>query len=336
MVKSTTAPPPSSPVLPGHAHQLLRGLRLQQLQLVRMAGQGANFREMADALHVTQPAITKMARELERTLGAPVFERSSAGVRLGRFGQALLPQVQRALAHLDQLAEDLPGHREGEGAALRIGSPSFTAAALLARPVARWLGASPGARVVMSDGVSAELLTRLHTGELDAVIGSVDEASSSDVELRQLRFEALYDDAVSFVTSADTPGLQGLVGLADLCRYPWVLPPRNSQVWMALRREFTLAGHAWPRGVVEASSIPAIGAILRHAPGTVGAARADAGRYLARHQGLRLLAVQPAITLPRVGIVRLRRAPPDPALDELLALVRDEVGQMFGQGLAGT
>lgn len=323
MVKSTSEPLPLSSVL--------RGLRLQQLQLVRMAGHGANFREMADALHVTQPAITKMARELERTLGAPVFDRSSAGVRLSRFGQAVLSQVQRSLAHLDQLAEDLPSHREGEGAALRIGSPSFTAAALLARPVARWLNASPGGRVVMSDGVSAQLLARLHTGELDAVVGSVDEASSSDDELRALRFEALYDDAVTFVTSADTPGLQGPVDLAELCRLPWVLPPRNSQVWMALRREFALAGHGWPRGVVESSSIPAIGAILRHAPGTVGAARADAGRHLARYQGLRLLQATPAIALPRVGIVRLNRAPADAALDSLLALVRDEAAQMFGE-----
>lgn len=322
MVKSSSPPPPFP--------SLLRGLRLPQLQLVRMAGSGANFREMADALHVTQPAITKMARELERSLGAPVFERSATGVRLSRFGQAVLSQVQRSLAHLDQLAEDLPSHREGAGAALRIGSPSFTAAALLARPVAQWLGLTPGGRVVMSDGVSAQLLAMLHAGELDAVIGSLDDGASSDDELQQLRFEALYDDSVSFVTSADTPGLDGPVGLAELCRLPWVLPPRNSQVWMALRRELTLAGHALPHGVVEASSIPAIGAILRHAPGTVGAMRADAGRYLARHHGLRLLPVAPALALPRVGIVRLRSSAHDASLEALLTIVRHEVQQMFG------
>src|SRR6218665_1624588 len=101
---------------------LLRGLRLPQLQLVRMAGAGANFRKMAEALHVTQPAITKMARELERTLGAPLFERGATGVRLSRFGLAVLSQVQRSLAHLEQLVDDLPSHREGSGAALRIGS----------------------------------------------------------------------------------------------------------------------------------------------------------------------------------------------------------------------
>jgi LysR family transcriptional regulator, regulator of abg operon len=321
MVKSASSPTP----IPA----LLRGLRLPQLQLVRMAGSGANFREMADALNVTQPAITKMARELERALGAPVFERSAAGVRLNRFGQAVLSQVQRSLAHLDQLAEDLPSHREGAGAAVRIGSPSFTAAALLARPVARWLASTPGGRAVMSDGVSTQLLAMLRVGELDAVIGSLDDGASDD-ELQQLHFEALYDDTITFVTSADTPGLEGPVDLAELCRLPWILPPRNSQVWMALRRELTLAGHALPHGVVEASSIPAIGAILGHAPGTVGAARADAGRYLARHHGLRLLQVVPNVPLPRVGILRLRSAAREASLEALLENVRAEVRQMFG------
>lgn len=324
MVKSTSAAPGLRPF-----PSLLRGLRLPQLQLVRMAGAGANFREMADALHVTQPAITKMARELERTLGAPVFERNASGVRLSAFGQAVLSQVQRALAHLDQLADDLPSHREGAGAALRVGSPSFTAAALLARPVAQWLGATPGGRVIMSDGVSAQLLAPLLAGEIDAVVGSVDDGACSDDELQQLHFEPLYDDAITFVTSADTPGLAGPVPLAELCRLPWVMPPRNSQVWMALRRELTLSGHGLPHGVVESSSIPAIGTILRHAPGTVGALRADAGRYLAHHQGLRLLRVATAVALPRVGIVRLRTAAPDAALEALLALVRTEVQQMF-------
>src|SRR6218665_2294270 len=269
------------------------------------------------------------ARELERTLGAPLFERGATGVRLSRFGLAVLSQVQRSLAHLEQLVDDLPSHREGSGAALRIGSPSFTAAALLARPVAQWLGCTPAGRVIMSDGVSAQLLSMLHAGELDVVIGSLDDGSCSDHELQQLRFESLYEDAITFVTGADTPGLEGPLDLADLCRLPWVLPPRNSLVWMTLRRELTLHGHGLPHGVVEASSIPAIGTILHHAAGTVGALRADAGRYLIHHHGLRMLEVVPSISLPRVGIMRLRSAPPEASLDALLAMVRTEVLRMF-------
>lgn len=303
---------------------LLRRLRLPQLQLVRMAGDGANFRSMALALGVTQPAITKMAHELEQALGARVFERGSGGMRLtAPFGHSVLAHARRALAALDQLADDLPHYRDAGTPALRIGSPAFTAAVLLGGPVAQWIQRTPGARVLMSDGVSPQLLALLKAGELDCVVGSLDD--SDDADLAALRFEPLYDDHVMFVTHARTPGLAKLTRLAQLQALPWVLPPRASQVWTALRREFSAGGHHLPQGVVETSSIPAIGAILRQAPGVVGALRADAGRYLVRNFGLKALRIRPRIALPRVGIVRLRSAEASPALDALLQLVRAEV-----------
>ncbi len=309
--------------------RLVRRLRLRQLLLVRMVGKGANFREIAQALSVTQPAVTKMAQELERTLGEAVFERGPTGMHLSVFGHAVFDHVQRAMAALDQLEEDLPSYREGAAPALRLGSPSFTAAVLLARPVAQWLQRTPGARVLMSDGVSAQLLAALRAGDLDCVIGSIDEDSTSDADLAQFRFEALYEDRVTFVTHPDTPAHARLTRLGQLADLPWVLPPRSSQVWSALRHEFTAGGHALPLGVVESSSIPAIGAILRQAPGTVGALRADAGRYMVRNFGLRALRIKPDIGLPKVGIVRLRTASTSAPLEALLTLVRSEVRQMW-------
>jgi len=308
---------------------LVRRLRLPQLLLVRMAGNGDNFRAMAEALHVTQPAITKMAHELESALGAKVFDRNASGVRLTPFGHAVLGHAQRVLATLDQLEQDLPRYREGAAPALRIGSPSFTAAVLLARPVAQWLQQSPGVRVLMRDGVGADLLAALLAGELDCVIGSVDEGGASDADLAQLHFEPLYDDHVAFVTHADTPRRDRLRKLGHLLDLPWVMPPRTSQVWMVLRRDFTTAGLSLPPGMVEASSIPALGAILAHAPGTIGALRVDAARYLTRHFDLRMLAIKPVIALPQVGILRLRSAPRSETLEAWLALVRAEVGLLF-------
>lgn len=321
MVNTRSASPRQTP--------LVRRLRLPQLLLVCMAGDGHNFRAVADALHVTQPAVTKMAHELERALGATVFDRSGSDTRLTPFGQAVRTHAQRALAALDQLEQDLPRYREGVAPALRVGSPSFTAAVLLARPVAQWLQQLPGVRVSMRDGVSAELLAALLAGELDCVIGSLDDGAASDAGLEQLQFEPLYDDHVAFVTHADTRGRNGLRTLGHLTALPWVMPPRTSQVWMALRGEFTTAGQHLPRGMVEASSIPAIGAILSHAPGTIGAMRADVARYLTRHFNLRLLDIRPAVALPQVGILRLRTAPRAEPLETLLALVRAEVQTLF-------
>ena len=104
-----------NPLLPlATVAPLLRRLRLSQLHMVRMAGQGANFRDMAQALHVTQPAMGPSAQELERVLGAPVFGRG-CGRRAtdGGVGLAVHTHARRALAALDQLEDDLPRYRDG-------------------------------------------------------------------------------------------------------------------------------------------------------------------------------------------------------------------------------
>jgi len=309
---------------------LLRRLRLPQLHMVRMAGAGAHFRDMAMALHVTQPAVTKMAQEMERALGKAVFERGPSGVRLSTFGLTVLPHAQRALAALDQLEEELPRYREGEHPALRIGSPSFTAAVLLARPVAHWLQQNRGARATMSDGVSAQLLAELQRGNLDCVVGSFDESHMSDQELAQLHFEPLYEDHVTFVMHPDAPGIKRLTSLEQLLALRWVTPPRDSQVWKVLRQAFTSEGLALPTGSLESSSVQAIGAILGEAIGMVGAMRVDAGRYLVRNFGLKALPVTPVIRLPQIGILRLRSTQGSCALDDLLGLVRAEAAMLIG------
>lgn len=314
----------------GKVSSLVRRLRLPQLQMVRMAGEGANFRDMAEALHVTQPAITKMAQELEKVLGAGVFERGIGGRRLSGFGLSVLPHAQRALAALEQLHEALPHYRGGGQPALRLGSPSFTAAVLLARPVARWLRQTPGARVLMSDGVSTQLMAALQAGDLDCIVGSFDERSASAGHLTQLHFERLYDDHVTFVMHPDTPDLNRLKHLKQLLTLPWVLPLSDSQVWKVLRQSFTAAGLVLPTGVLETSSVQAIGTILSESPGTVGAMRADAGRYLVRHFGLVALPIAPIIRLPQIGILRLQTSQASPALESLLDTVRAEVSALIG------
>ncbi|MFI6941335.1 LysR family transcriptional regulator [Streptomyces sp. NPDC050418] len=57
-----------------------------------------HFTRAAERLYVSQPALSKQIRALERQLGAPLFERDRHGVRLTGVGEALLPQARQVLA----------------------------------------------------------------------------------------------------------------------------------------------------------------------------------------------------------------------------------------------
>jgi DNA-binding transcriptional LysR family regulator len=68
------------------------------LAIVRYGG----YHRAADALHLTQPAISRHMRRLEEQLGAPLFERRGRGVELTAFGERAATEMSDVLAAHDQ------------------------------------------------------------------------------------------------------------------------------------------------------------------------------------------------------------------------------------------
>ncbi len=80
-----------------------------------------HFTRAAERLFVSQPALSKQVRRLERQLGAPLFERDSQGVRLTPMGSALLPHARRVLAEWDDAWAAVERARSAERTALVVG-----------------------------------------------------------------------------------------------------------------------------------------------------------------------------------------------------------------------
>lgn len=72
-----------------------------------------HFTRAAERLFISQPALSKQIRMLERQLGAPLFDRERGGIRLTPVGEALLPHARQVLAAWDT------GRAEAEGAKAR-------------------------------------------------------------------------------------------------------------------------------------------------------------------------------------------------------------------------
>src|SRR6185436_16374797 len=94
-------------------------MNLQQLRAVREAShQGFNLTLVAQALHTTQPAISRQIRELEQELGVEIFTRH--GKRLTGHtaaGREIVPIVERMLqeqANLRTAAADFRQRDQGE------------------------------------------------------------------------------------------------------------------------------------------------------------------------------------------------------------------------------
>lgn len=313
------------------APSLLGRLRFKQLVLLCGVANGKSFRTLADEMALSQPAVSKMARELESAMNAPVFDRRSDGVVLNAFGQSLVQPALLILGQLNRLSISAQRHNQRRNEVLRIGVPSFTGVSLLAKPFAQLARLYPEIQVKVVDTIASALFQKLKDGDIDYVVGSL-PPNLSDADVQQIHVQILYPDEVRFIAHPATLNAGRIYTLADLTDSDWVLPSEDSLVRNSLRQTFTELQLPLPVPYLETSIVPLIGAVVAEQSGLVTALRADAAHYLSKRFGLSMLNVEPRLALPPVGIITLRDAPPTPAANCLFQLIRDSVSSLIHPG----
>lgn len=242
---------PETDVGPRAAPALTGRIRLRQLLLLRTVAEVGNLRRAAALLQMTQPAATRLLRELEDRLGSPLFERSSRGMTLTAEGHVALARATRALHDIDAIADDLQQHRQGQGSRTRIGVPGSIAGVLLPRAVTRFKRSLPTTTVEIVEGTQEALLQALRSGSLDMVIGRAPtELHASDV-----RAELLLEERFAIVTGPWGQGRKPRFALEDLVDQPWILPPRGVPVRVRIETAFLAATGRTPVDVIESASL---------------------------------------------------------------------------------
>ncbi|MCP2259542.1 DNA-binding transcriptional regulator, LysR family [Streptoalloteichus tenebrarius] len=156
---------------------------LRRLSYFRAVAEERHFGRAARRLRIAQPSLSQQIRALERTVGAPLLERSPRGVSLTPAGAVLLDEA-RAL--LTQAERGLAAVRAAAGVAspeVRVGLPSGVDAALLRRVKEATTALGTGAVATFHDTTTAAQPDLLRAGELD--LGLLREPVDAD-DLRRL------------------------------------------------------------------------------------------------------------------------------------------------------
>lgn len=143
---------------------------LKQLRYFEALARHGHFGNAAGACAVSQPALSVQIKELEATLGIPLFERSPRKVRLTAFGDAFALRVRDILRSVDELgdmARSASGNLVGR---LRIGVIPTIAPYLLPAIIGDLTRAFPEIEVHVRETVTPRLLRELAEGQLDTAI----------------------------------------------------------------------------------------------------------------------------------------------------------------------
>ncbi|MDR2154337.1 MAG: LysR family transcriptional regulator, partial [Burkholderiaceae bacterium] len=179
-------------------------LRLRHLQMLQSIAHTGNLSQSAQALHTTQPALSKWLKELEADIGLPLFERHARGLRPTPYGQALLGHARRIAGHLDSVREDMRALLDGGSGRVVMGTSGVSATGVVPLAVTRLITLLPRVQINLMESAMDQLIPRLLQGELDIVVGRSLPASAL-LAGRELRAETLYRDPVNFVSGLRHP-----------------------------------------------------------------------------------------------------------------------------------
>jgi DNA-binding transcriptional LysR family regulator len=194
-------------------------LDVRRLRVLSEIARRGSFSAAADALSLTQSAVSQHIAALEREVGMTLVERGMRPVELTEAGHALTRHAVGILARLDGAEQELgeiAGRRRGR---LRFGSFPTALVTIVPPAFARFRRRHPDVTLTVVDDHLQRLLPRLERGELDlALIYEHDVLAQVD-----LPRTALLDDEYRVLLPArHRLTRRRAVELADLAHEPWI------------------------------------------------------------------------------------------------------------------
>ncbi|WP_296945380.1 LysR family transcriptional regulator [uncultured Massilia sp.] len=144
-------------------------MSLRALRTLLAIARHGSFARAADAVHLTQSAVSLHVRALEQEFDAVLFDRTRRIPVLTDAGRRAVERAQQILDLYDGIAGELGEGGELHGR-LRIGAINTTLAGILPAALAVLRERHPRVRVLVHSGMSAELAARVDAGELDAAV----------------------------------------------------------------------------------------------------------------------------------------------------------------------
>jgi DNA-binding transcriptional LysR family regulator len=208
---------------PAHRAQLQR-MELRHLRYFVAVAEELSFGRAALRLHIAQPPLSRQIRDLEREVGAPLFDRGSRGVALTAAGRAFLPEARLTLAQAERAQRSAQRAAQGETGRLRVGFvEAATHSGILPDVLGFFRMHLPAIGLSLLEMDSLQQAEALREGRIDlGLVGSVPPDAD-----RWLQAEPVYGDPLVLAV----PAAHALAGrkrfsLGDLATESFVLVPR--------------------------------------------------------------------------------------------------------------
>lgn len=274
-------------------------MKPNQLHAFVAVAEQMSIRAAARALGVSQPAVTKIVRELEREVGAPLVERSVKGIQLTEFGRAFAPRAALLLADMRRARDEIAAIRDGATGSISIAVSTSFALTVLPAAFKEFHARLPAVNAQFHEAVLPWMLPRLLDGLLDFAVAHVVPGTLDP------QFEARVLYPVQLVVGLrDRHPLRNARSLTELQGAEWTLPGDDGGGREAFLPLFMPLGLPPPANILHGQSTTVALGLVGHAD-LIGLFVEPLVRLAFRRHGIRRLVVEE--TMPTLDVCVVTR-----------------------------
>ena len=302
-------------------------LDVKRLRVLREVAARESFSGAADALYLSQSAVSQQVATLEREVGMPLLERTNGGPKLTDAGQTLVDHADAVIARLEEAERELAAIAGLEGGRLRLASFPTASATLVTRAVSDFRERYPGVELQLAEADPEDSVPALRRGEFDLVL-TFDYPFAPGEPDRDLERRLLIEERMQV---ALPPGhrlaKRKAVKLEDLCEEDWLTGVSSGSCRVHILTLCRTAGFE-PRISFESDDYQVLQGLVSAGVGvTLMPDLALAGR----RPDMELRPVSPSSPIRRVWATALAAGSRAPATDAMLDVL-DAVGERFAAG----
>ena len=212
-------------------------VKLELYRVFKEVAEVGNITAAAQALYISQSAVSQSIKQLEHDLQTRLFARNSRGVTLTAEGQMLDEYVRSAMGLLETGEEKLSQTRELQMGKLIIGASDTVTSQFLLPYLDSFHKQHPAIHIQIVSGRSHKVLGLLRSGKVDIAFASTPSDTSS------LDIYPCFNTHSIFVAGAEYPcDFDHIYSLDEIAAFPLILLERKASSRLYLERYFLQNG----------------------------------------------------------------------------------------------
>jgi DNA-binding transcriptional LysR family regulator len=311
-----------------YTHWFIRArLKTRQLLLLVALAEEGNIHRAAQVLNMTQPAASKLLKDLEEVLEVPLFERLPRGMRPTWYGETMIRHARVVLASLNQAHDEVQAAKSGQFGQVSVGAITAPGLVLLPPAAALVKQEHPNLHVSVQIETSDVLMERLSQGKVDILVARL----FAQHDKTELRYEVIAEEPVCAVARPGHPLLrEPRLGLRDVVGAGWIVPPTGSVLRHRFDLMFQEVGLQGPVNVIETSAMLFTTKMLQQSD-MLGVIATDVARYYAEHGILAVLPIALPCQMDAFGIITRRDRLLSPGASVMLKAIKAAALPVYGK-----